>query len=190
MIRQLILLGLLCNMLGQAKAQTHDIVDLDSLHNQSWQVINDGVMGGLSRGMVSSESDNLHFFGQISTANNGGFSSAYFPYTTESFFDFVRIMTKGDGKTYQIRLIKNVNGYRVSYKTSFETKVGKVQTHTFNLSDFKASFRGRIITSASPVYSNEIEQVGFLVTHKTNAAFSLNVYQVEFGDFTDESYKP
>jgi len=183
---QIILLGLLCNMLGQAKAQTHQTIDLDYLNNQSWQVINDGVMGGLSRGKVSAESDNLHFFGQISTANNGGFSSAYFPYSTQSFYDAVRIKAKGDGKTYQIRLIKNINGYRVAYKTSFSTQKDKVQIHTMKLSDFKASFRGRIITSAPPIYSNEIAQVGFLVTHKTNADFSLNVYQVEFGDFIDE----
>jgi hypothetical protein len=173
-------------MFHEVKAKTLHVIDLDALNNQPWQVINDGVMGGLSRGTVSPESDSLHFFGQISTANNGGFSSAYFPYTTQSFYDAVRIKVKGDGKTYQLRLIKNENGYRVAYKTSFKTKMGKVQTHTLILSDFKASFRGRIISSAPPVYSNEIEQVGFLVTHKANSAFSLNVYQLEFGDFSDE----
>jgi len=183
---QLILFGLMCSMANQVKGQTHNMIDFQYLNKQSWQIINDGVMGGLSQGKVLAKSDNLHFFGRISTQNNGGFSSAYFPYTSESFFDDVRIKVKGDGKTYQIRLIKNVNGYRVAYKASFLTIKDKIQTHIVNLSDFEASFRGRVITSAPPIYSNEIEQVGFLVTHKSNDDFSLNVYQVEFGDFTYE----
>ena len=42
----------------------------------SWQIVNDGVMGGLSKGNVEHTSDNImHFWGTLSLDNNGGFST-------------------------------------------------------------------------------------------------------------------
>ena len=42
-----------------------------------WLIINDGVMGGLSRGNISMDNEsNGIFWGRVSLENNGGFSLA------------------------------------------------------------------------------------------------------------------
>jgi len=40
-----------------------------------WNVVNDGVMGGLSKGSKKITKNSLLFMGEVSLDNNGGFSS-------------------------------------------------------------------------------------------------------------------
>ena len=42
---------------------------------RNWQVVNDGVMGGLSEGEAQLTDDSVVFKGNVSLDNNGGFSS-------------------------------------------------------------------------------------------------------------------
>ena len=45
---------------------------------QSWQVVNDGVMGGRSQGSKMLTENSMVFWGEVSLENNGGFSSLIF----------------------------------------------------------------------------------------------------------------
>ena len=48
----------------------------NEIGTNSWNVVDDGVMGGLSQGaLILSETGNALFTGTIRTENNGGFSS-------------------------------------------------------------------------------------------------------------------
>ncbi len=59
-----------------AAASEHVVVDFGEHNSLRWQVVNDGVMGGLSRGSVKvTEGHTLLFAGETSLRNNGGFSS-------------------------------------------------------------------------------------------------------------------
>ena len=148
-------------------------------NTDDWRIPNDGVMGGESEGRFLSEQDKGIFTGYISLENNGGFSSVFrviepLPKNLET----VTIDVEGDGITYQLRMIVSLDGYRLAYKHNFDTIAGKRETLTFTLADFQASFRGRIMTNAPVLKSEDIRQVGFLVTKKVAGKFSLSVFSL------------
>lgn len=69
----------------------------------TWTSVNDGVMGGLSKGAPKvSKQHNLIFKGVISLENNGGFSSIRTQGKTMdlSAYDGIEIKVKGDGRMY------------------------------------------------------------------------------------------
>ena len=47
----------------------------NNLLNLDWYSLNDGVMGGISRGIMKSDGDVFRYYGQLSLENNGGFST-------------------------------------------------------------------------------------------------------------------
>ena len=49
--------------------------------SKRWNIINDGVMGGLSEGKTWTTDDSVTFQGTVSLENNGGFSSYRSAYT-------------------------------------------------------------------------------------------------------------
>jgi hypothetical protein len=146
-----------------------------------WYATNDGVMGGLSEGVMAFNQEHGIFTGTISLANNGGFSSVY--RVVENVADetnIVMIDIEGDGQTYQLRLVLNINGYRVAYKHDFATQMGVREQITFSLDDFRASFRGRIIRDAPSIHPHRIKEVGFLIANKIPGTFALAVYNISF----------
>lgn len=147
----------------------------------SWRITNDGVMGGESQGQISLQANKAIFSGDISLANNGGFSSVFRPIEPlAKALETVTIDIEGDGLTYQLRLIVNLDGYRMAYKQSFDTVAGQQTQLSFTLADFQASFRGREIPNAPVLKSEDIREVGFLVTSKVAGAFSLVIASVSF----------
>jgi hypothetical protein len=92
----------------------------------------------------------------------------------------VTIDIQGDGQTYQLRMVVQLDGYRLAYKHSFNTVVGQREKLTFTLADFQASFRGRNISNAPLLKSEDIREVGFLVAKKVAGKFSLSVFSLLF----------
>jgi hypothetical protein len=147
----------------------------------SWRITNDGVMGGKSQGQISLQANKAIFSGDISLANNGGFSSVFRPIEPlAKALESVTIDIEGDGLTYQLRMIVNLDGYRMAYKQSFDTVAGQQTQLSFTLADFQASFRGRDIPNAPVLESENIREVGFLVTRKVAGVFSLAIASVSF----------
>jgi hypothetical protein len=152
----------------------------NTVEPQRWRATNDGVMGGLSQGGLKFSDEVSVFSGNISLENNGGFSSIYRPVVPlERGLDAATIEFIGDGLTYQMRVAVAINGYRVSYKHEFKTQAGVRQSVTLPLSDFKAVFRGRIIQGAPTLKSEDIRQVGFLVTSKQQGPFALTLFSLK-----------
>jgi hypothetical protein len=144
------------------------------IEHQNWYVTNDNVMGGKSSGGIVFKNASTIFSGEISLANNGGFSSVFRPISPlPSGLDTVELDVEGDGLTYQFRVIIFVNGYRLAYKHDFQTIKGQRNKIILNIDDFKASFRGRIIEGAPALYAEKIKQIGFLVTNKKAGPFTL-----------------
>ena len=111
---------------------------------KEWRIIDDTVMGGRSYGKFKMDADgNGVFFGDVSTANNGGFSSVRYQMNRKAISNYtkVAIRLKGDGKNYQFRIKDKYNNY-YSYITTFKT-TGEWQTIDIKLSDLYPSFRGR-----------------------------------------------
>ena len=143
--------------------------------NNQWQIVDDIVMGGRSSGEFKvNEDGNGVFYGSVSTANNGGFSSLRSTIKTEDLSKnkaFV-LKIKGDGKSYQFRV--KTSSYDIhSYIKSFKTN-GKWQEIEITFDEMYASFRGR--TLDIPNYDGTaIEEMRFLIGNKKNEAFQLEM---------------
>lgn len=145
-----------------------------------WRIVNDGVMGGLSSAKKHISQQMLIFSGDLSTQNNGGFSSIY--RETSNISDRARaveVKVLGDGRTYQLRFRALMNGYLVAYKAEIFTTEGVITSHFFDFSDFKATFRGRLISNAPSLSAEQITSVGFLISSKTSGHFSLAVKSIQ-----------
>ncbi|WP_231907351.1 CIA30 family protein [Colwellia sp. PAMC 20917] len=166
------------NSNGNKKAY---MIDFSKQENGRWRITNDGVMGGLSNGEMTFTQDHGIFSGSISLDNNGGFSSVFRAVDNlpQSYKKLV-INTEGDGQAYQLRLIIYVNGYRLAYKHDFKTVANKRENHIFELADFKATFRGRAIPNAPLLNSEDIKEVGFLMTKKVPGQFALSIFTLSF----------
>ena len=143
-----------------------------------WQIVNDSVMGGISRsGLERVDEEVVRFQGQLSLENNGGFASVRasgrLPDLNGAKAMMIRV--KGDGRTYQLRL-RTSNGWRApDYSAEFATKAGEWQTHVLPLKNFMAGWRGRAIRNAPVIDPQEIRSVGILLGDKIPGAFTVDI---------------
>ncbi len=140
-----------------------------------WQVVNDGVMGGLSRGTFKiSENGTALFTGTVSLENNGGFSSLRYNtgITNVEGYTTLAIYLKGDGKKYQVRIQENNDDY-FSYITTFQTS-GKWETIEIPLKEMFPSFRGRKLDR--PNFNGKtIVELTFLIGNNKAEPFTLEL---------------
>lgn len=144
----------------------------------TWYVVNDGVMGGLSKGKMSiNVAGNGIFEGFVTTENNGGFSSVRHSFSKKdvSNFKLVKSRIKGDGKPYQFR-IKSNEEQAYSYIKVFQTS-GDWETVVIQFNDFYPSFRGNKLNR--PNYDGKfMEEVTFLIGNKKKEAFALEIERI------------
>ena len=146
---------------------------------QNWSVVNDGVMGGLSKGNFSVNDKGDGFFtGHVSLENNGGFSSVRYNFESKSVSNYKKITLrlKGDGKQYQIRVKTRISDY-YSYIAYIKTN-GEWQTLEILFSNMIPSFRGNKLDL--PNYPGEyMEQFAILIGNKKNEDFKLYLDKIE-----------
>lgn len=143
----------------------------------NWFIVNDGVMGGLSKSQMQiSDEGHAHFTGTVSLENNGGFASVrgLLAEAPEAGKQKVRLRVRGDGRTFQFRIRTDKGFDGMSYKIDFPT-TGEWQEIELDLTDFQASFRGRILSNQPKLRSEDMQQIGFLIADKQAGAFSLEV---------------
>lgn len=158
--------------------QTKRLLDFENkAKTPEWFSVNDGVMGGLSRGLADIKHGVLHFRGKLSLENNGGFSSV----RTKGDYDFsgkeaVVMLVKGDGRTYQLRLATDAHhrGSAVSYGAEFETEAGKWSEVRIPFESLSPSWRGEEL-EGPPFDASKVEEVGILIGDKKAGKFSLAV---------------
>ena len=148
----------------------------DSSEAGRWIVVNDNVMGGISKGTMSLTEENcLVFAGTLSMENNGGFASIRRQPTDLGIgaYKGIRIRVKGDGRSYQfrVRLDKNFDG--IAYKQDFQTTSDAWVEIDLPFAGFLPTYRGRILPDAKPLVAAEISQIGFLIADKIEGPFSL-----------------
>ena len=156
------------------------IFDFNSKSNiNSWQIVNDVVMGGKSSSTITINKDGHgQFSGTVSTENNGGFSSVRHTFKSVSVKKISKICVfiKGDGKDYQLRIKDSFKNY-FSYINTFSTS-GKWQLIEIPLINMYPSFRGRKLTKPN-FYQDSIEEIAFLIANNKNEKFQLiidNIY--------------
>ncbi len=166
---------------GSAFAAENSVVEFDpkEVKSMGWQVVDDGVMGGLSKGRLKvSEEGILNFSGKLSLENNGGFSSLR---TKDVKLDLsaakgLALRVKGDGRTYQVRLGSDARfrGMEVSFMAEFTTEKGKWIGVQLPFKKFEGSFRGMKLKK-EVLNSADIRRVGLLLGDKKQGDFELEV---------------
>jgi monofunctional biosynthetic peptidoglycan transglycosylase len=144
-----------------------------------WQIVNDGVMGGLSEGKVEFTGEGImKFSGTLSLQNNGGFTTARSePVDLNLSNDLgLLLLVKGDGRTYQARLDSDAlyRGMPVSFSGEFTTTKGEWQQIKIPFSDFKGSWRGADLPDEK-LNPADIRKVWILLGDKKEGPFTLEV---------------
>jgi hypothetical protein len=145
----------------------------------SWQVVNDGVMGGVSSSSININDDgNAVFSGTVRLENNGGFASLRhnFDAIKVSEKTELHIKLKGDGKAYQFRIKDEGNTY-YSYVFSAETS-GEWETIIIPLSEMRPQFRGRKLNIEN-FDKESISEFAILIGNKKKESFKLLIDHIE-----------
>ena len=152
--------------------------EADEINN--WIIVNDTVMGGRSQAIARSQDGYLHFIGDLSLLNNGGFASIRRIYNPIQWQQDgpISITVKGDGREYQFRLRTNRYMDGVAYVKNFVTSKDEWQTFTFQEQDFTAQFRGRLVRDAKALSFADITQLGFMLADKNPGTFELHLKKI------------
>jgi monofunctional biosynthetic peptidoglycan transglycosylase len=143
-----------------------------------WMIVNDGVMGGLSRSRISlTEKNTAVFEGEVSLANNGGFASVRSRPEAMSTAGTSRlaVRVRGDGREYQLRIRTDDSFDGVAYRWNFMTRTDEWVTIEAPYRDFVPTFRGRTVRDFPPIDPGAIRQLGFLIADEVGGPFRLEV---------------
>lgn len=144
-----------------------------------WQVINDGVMGGLTRSSAHCDDHGVHFSGLLSTANDGGFASIRSQLARPvRGLRQVRLSVTGDGCGYQLRLRDSADPSAAAWRAFFETS-GELQSLTLETRDFEPVVRGRRVKIMPGLAERSLGFLGFMLARRVDGAFSLTVHAIE-----------
>lgn len=142
-------------------------------NTREWQIVNDGVMGGISKSsLIITDAGHGKFSGHVSLAYNGGFASIQLQKSIKLSEDkkYLHLRIKGDGKDYEFRLKGKSSQYE-SYVHPFST-TGEWETIKLAISDFYPQFRGRKLNMPNFNFDT-ISQMSFLIANKKEEDFEI-----------------
>lgn len=145
-----------------------------------WEVVNDGVMGGVSSSQFIFTNGAAVFQGNVSLENNGGFASVRAPVdnTNGAACDAFLIRIRGDGKRYKFTARTDTRWNSPQYQILFSTRPGEWQDVRLPVDRFKASFRGRALPDAPGLDPARLISVGFLIADQQSGPFRLEVESI------------
>ena len=151
-----------------------------SVLEQRYEIVNDGVMGGLSQGNLTYAEGSILFTGEISLANNGGFS-----WVRTAPQDLALSEAKGievrylsDGRGYDFTLESKRNTYFQAYHFPLKGEKGEWTTQRLPFDAFVLEFFGRKRGVGIPDL-NEVTRFGFVLGDKRDGPFRLEVASVK-----------
>lgn len=144
-------------------------------NKNSWMVVNDDVMGGISSSaIIINTNGNGVFSGSVSLENNGGFASVRHVVkgaNLNAHSKFI-IKVKGDGKKYQFRC-KSRSNERHSYVFDFKTN-GDWQEIEIPFSEMYPRFRGNNLNMSN--YAGDmLAEIAFLIGNNKPENFKLEI---------------
>jgi monofunctional biosynthetic peptidoglycan transglycosylase len=160
------------------------LIDFSNTSVAGWRIVNDSVMGGISRSTLQEHEDGYALFrGSVSLENNGGFASVRARTQRPmdlSDFEGISVRVRGDGKTYSVRLrtVKNGRLTRYSYESRFATTPGEWETYKLDYSDFSPVFRGNPVRGNPELNTDAILEIGFMIQDGQEGPFRLDVQKL------------
>ena len=160
-------------------ARAQSITEFDGKDGMNWQVVNDGVMGGLSVGKLTpNQTGTMMFSGMLSLENNGGFSTFRSGDLKLDLSNNLGLLlrVKGDGRTFQARLATDAvfRGMEVSFAVEFATIKNEWVEVKVPFANFKGSFRGLDLPKEQ-LDASKVRRIGILIGDKKQAPFAVEL---------------
>lgn len=143
---------------------------------QTFRVINDVVMGGVSTSRLSSTGGAMVFKGEVSLENNGGFASFRGPVRPPVGSAVLLLTVRGDAQRYKLTLKLDDSTSTAQYQAVFVAPP-EWETLRFEPADFKASFRG-IAVPAPIVRFADVQYVGLLISDRQSGEFQIELKEM------------
>jgi len=140
----------------------------------TWTSVNDGVMGGLSKGEPKiNKEKKMVFKGEISLANNGGFSSIRTrgSVLNLSNYDGLEIKIKGDGRMYYLTSRSN-SKKMLAFWSPIQPPKDEWTVIRVPFNSFYATYFGKKIPMMS-LNTKKITSVGFMLYDKQGGSFEI-----------------
>jgi len=151
------------------------LFDFSSAAEPSWDVVNDGVMGGRSAGFVAIADGTLRFTGTLVT-QGGGFTSVRARRTVDLTGNAgIELRVRGSGRQFELEVNDGLQGYgrnvsrRAPFPTTAEWTLVRVP---FNM--LRSTIFGREV-NAAPIDVARIQSVGVFIADGKDGPFALEV---------------
>lgn len=146
-----------------------------------WRSVNDGVMGGRSKGSFErTEQKTLLFTGDLSLENGGGFASIR---TTPGALNLggtsgILVKARGDARTYRVQLLTDER-IATSYRANLPTQKGVFNEVLIPFSDFKLQTFGSLVPNSEPIDPAAIKSIGLSVADKKAGPFEFELESIQ-----------
>jgi NADH dehydrogenase [ubiquinone] 1 alpha subcomplex assembly factor 1 len=178
-ISSILILALACGGIPAEEPRKHPIAmalfDFNSADEASWQVVNDGVMGGRSQGYVAIEEGMLRFTGTLVT-QGGGFTSVRADRSVDlEGYDGLELRVRGGGRTFEVEVDDDTRrrGRTVSRRAPFETDA-EWSLVRVPFSDLRTTIFGQPV-SAPPIDLANVKRIGLYILDGKDGPFRLEV---------------
>lgn len=171
-------------LLGQSalSADARTAFDFDERGAEDkWFSVNDGVMGGISKGGFKITDDaSLLFSGVLSLENNGGFASIRSKNVAINLegASAILVNARGDGRTYWVDMREKNQQGASSFRAYLPTVDGELRTVRIPLSDFEFQTFGRRILMRA-LNAQAVQSIGFTIADKQPGDFKLAIESIE-----------
>jgi monofunctional biosynthetic peptidoglycan transglycosylase len=148
---------------------------------RAWRAIDDGVMGGRSFSqLLSTAHGTARFVGVVSLENNGGFASQRSAAhgLDLSAYEGIVVDCLGDGKTYKLALRTDGGFDGVAYQAEFQATAHEWRHVMTPWTDFRPTFRGRVLTGHAPLDPSRITQFGLMIADRQAGNFCLELKRI------------
>lgn len=155
-----------------------ELFDFSSEDAGDWGVVNDGVMGGRSKGYITIEDGSLRFSGELVT-RGGGFTSVRTSKRVDlSEYDGLALRVRGNGRVFEMEINdgRRYGWQTVSRRAPFETDESWREVRV-PFSQLRATVFGRRV-DVPPVDLKEVERIGFYILDGIDGPFRLEVDRV------------
>ncbi|MEO1218708.1 MAG: CIA30 family protein [Bacteroidota bacterium] len=148
-----------------------------------WEVINDGVMGGLSKGKIEMTENTLKFSGSISLDNYGGFTSVKSPFTKIDLSNSkkVKIRYRTKNQSVAISLENSKEFYKPYFKMNLANTNNEWKTVDRSINEFKENKLGQeTSTQISSKFLESVQRIGLITSQKKEGDFTVEIDYIKF----------
>ncbi len=148
-----------------------------------WEVVNDGVMGGLSKGHIERTDAALSFTGTVNT-NGGGFTSLRREVSNGAMAGArtLRVTYAADARTYEVTLRSDARerGRRVAYRATLmpELSAGDWSVAVIDIAQMETALFGQQV-DAPTFATQEARSIGLIIADGIDGPFAMRLKRIE-----------